>query len=269
MNVPAPRERSSAGASSARPKTELSLPLRDRIALLVQRELGRVTALVWVPLAVAVMHIGYGWRIRDLQATRAAFRAARREGGPLLVCANHLTMVDSLVVAWALAGPLTHLVRFSGLPWNLPERANFAASPLARVLAFFSKCLPISRGTDRRESARVVARAAWLVARGEAVLVFPEGGRSRTGRVDPENAAHGVGRLVGQVEGCRIFCIYLRGESQVEMSSLPARGETFRVRTELIEPRSAARGVRRSLDLASQIVYRLAELERMNLEEMR
>ena len=43
-----------------------------------------------------------GWRIENAAEARAEFRRLRREGGPLLVCANHLTMIDSALIAWAL-----------------------------------------------------------------------------------------------------------------------------------------------------------------------
>ena len=59
------------------------LALRDRIALGVQRALGRVTGLVWAPLVIAVMHVVYGWRIADVAALRRQYQALRREGGPL------------------------------------------------------------------------------------------------------------------------------------------------------------------------------------------
>jgi hypothetical protein len=91
--------------------------------------------------------------------------------------------------------------------------------------------------------------------------MFPEGGRSRSGRVEVESAAWGVGRLVKALPGCRVLCVYLRGREQDGPSNLPTRGERFRVSVSCFEPKSDRGGVRGSVDVSRQIVSRLAELE--------
>jgi hypothetical protein len=110
--------------------------------------------------------------------------------------------------------------------------------------------------------AQVLERLGQLMRRGEVVLMFPEGGRSRTGRIDTESVAQGVGRLIQELGDCRVLCVYLRGDAQRTWSNLPARGDTFTIATRLVEPRTALRGVRASRDLVSQIVGHLAEMER-------
>jgi len=128
------------------------------------------------------------------------------------------------------------------------------------------KCVPIVRGSDRREVAAVLERLRYLLVRGEAVLMFPEGGRSRSGRVELESAAYGVGRVASLFPDCRVVCVYLRGEGQDTYGDLPARGERFHVRVEAIEPRSEHGGPRGALDVSRQIVARLAELEKAHFE---
>lgn len=224
--------------------------------------------MVWAPVAVAVMHFGFGWRILDRERVRRRYREVRAgSDAPLIVCANHLTMLDSAVIASALGSPGWYLRHYSSLPWNMPEWRNFGSSRTRRVLVYLMKCVPVIRGGDRRAVARVLARIRHLASRGEVVLIFPEGGRSRSGRVDVGNAAHGVGRLVGSLPGCQVLCVYARGEGQTETTDVPARGERFRLRLSLIEPTSDARGVRRSLDLSRQIVGELGRLEREVLRE--
>lgn len=222
---------------------------------------------MWVPLTVALMRFGFGWRIEGASEARAIYRELRRHPAPVLVCANHLTLIDSAVIAWALGSPWWYLRHFSALPWNVPERTNFAASASSRVLLFLMKCVPITRGSDRRQIARVFERLAELLADGEAVLLFPEGGRSRTGRVDPERLAYGVGRLVSALPGCRVLCVYLRGDSQRTFGDLPARGERFRVRVEVLEPTSEHGGLRGSVEISRQVLERLAALERLHFAE--
>ena len=52
------------------------------------------------------MRFGFGWRLDGADAARERYRMLHADRRPLLVCANHLTMVDSALVAWALGTPL-------------------------------------------------------------------------------------------------------------------------------------------------------------------
>jgi hypothetical protein len=64
-----------------------------------------------------------------------------------------------------------------------------------------------------------------------------------------------------------VLCVYLRGDGQREMTDAPARGEVFRGRLALIEPKSDERGLRGSLDISRQIVGKLVELERDHFDD--
>lgn len=236
-------------------------------ALRVQRTVSRVLSPLWIPIFVTLMALAFRWRVVDVDALRAQYRRIREESpGPLLICANHLTMLDSFAIAWALGGSWFYVTHFDSLPWNTPERVHFASTWWKRSLTYLLKCVPITRGSDRREVARVLDKVQQLLQWGDAVMVFPEGQRSRTARVELESAAYGVGRIVAAVPGCRVLCVYLRGEGQHEMTDAPARGEVFRGRMALIEPKSDERGLRGSLDIARQIVGKLALLERSHFD---
>jgi 1-acyl-sn-glycerol-3-phosphate acyltransferase len=240
---------------------------RERWSLALQRGVGRLLAPLWIPLLSGVMRWGLGWCVEGRAALRREYARLRAEpGGPLLVCANHLTMLDSFVIAWALGSPGFYLRHYAALPWNTPERRNFASTWWKRALVYVMKCVPVTRGSDRREVGRVLARIRHLLLRRETVLVFPEGARSRSGRVEPESAAYGVGRLVQALPGCRVLCVYLRGDGQASWSTAPRRDERFRVRLACFEPKTDHAGMRGSLDLARQIVRRLAELEREHFD---
>ncbi|HYB12746.1 MAG TPA: 1-acyl-sn-glycerol-3-phosphate acyltransferase [Myxococcota bacterium] len=245
------------------------LPLDEnaRRRLATQRVVGHLLAPLWIFGAALVLRYVCGYRIVGRAEARARYRALRAGGrSPLLLCANHLTLVDSVLIAWALGSPAWYLWHFSGLAWNVPERRNFASSWWSRALVYVLKCLPITRGGDRREISSVLSRVSYLLESGEAVLIFPEAGRSRSGRIDVEAAAWGVGRIVGSVPACRVLCIYLRGERQSQFSDLPARGQRFRVELALLEPKSDLKGLRRSMDLSRQIVTKLAEMEQRWLD---
>jgi hypothetical protein len=208
------------------------------------------------------MRLGLRWRIRGTEPVRAAYARLLEEKRPLLVAANHLTMVDSALIGWGLASAAGHLRRYRGLPWNVPEQSRVESAWLWRALAYLMKCLPVPRGGDRQEVARVLERLGHLLRSGDTVLMFPEGGRSRSGSIDAEAIAHGVGRLIKEVEGCRVLCVYLRGDAQRTWSNLPAAGDTFTIATRLVEPRTDLRGLRASRDLARQVLDQLADMER-------
>jgi hypothetical protein len=239
----------------------------SRSSLEAQRLAGRLAAPLWLPLVVVLMRFVLRWRIRDAGRSRREYASLLEEHRPLLVVANHLTMVDSAVIGWGLGSAVGHLLRPRGLPWNVPLQRRVQSSWLWRTLAYVMKCVPVPRGGDRQEVAHVLERLAHLLRSGEAVLMFPESGRSRSGRVDPEATADGVGRLIKEVEGCRVLCVYLRGDAQRTWSNLPARGETFTIATRLVEPRTGLRGLRASRDLATQVVHQLIEMEGEYLAE--
>jgi 1-acyl-sn-glycerol-3-phosphate acyltransferase len=240
----------------------------DVRALRVQRAVSRLLSPLWIPVFVSLMALAFRWRVEGASELRRAYREIREKSrAPLLICANHLTMLDSFVIGWALGGSWFYLTHFSALPWNTPERVHFASTWWKRALTYVLKCVPVTRGSDRKEVARVLEKVQHLLGSGEVVMVFPEGQRSRTARVELESAAYGVGRIVAAVPGCRVLCVYLRGDGQREMTDAPARGELFRGRLALIEPKSGERGLRGSLDVSRQIVGKLVELERDHFDD--
>ena len=227
-----------------------------------QRLVVALVAPLWVPLAALYMRFGAGYRVRDLARVRREFQSLLADTkGPLLLCANHLTLVDSFLIMWALRSPARLLWDVDSFAWNVPERANFAAGPLASALSYFAKCIPIARGGRREDTGEVLNRVVHLLRRGELALIFPEGGRSRSGRVEVESAAWGVGRIVGALPRCQVLCVYLRGDAQQTWGAAPARGAELCVSLACIEPKSDLRGVRRSRDLAREITSQLAHME--------
>lgn len=241
----------------------VALSLWDRMGLALQTAIGRMTVLVYAPLVVFVLRWVMGYTIRDLDTVRRRFLEIReRHPGPLLVCPNHLTMIDSAIVAWGLASPVRYAFRYRLLPWNLPERNNFA-NPIVRTLCYLAKCLPIHRGGARGPQQAVLAKCVRLLRAGHPVLVFPEGRRSRTGGIDTSTMAQAVGRLVRSVPGCGVLCIYLRGDGQVRHSSVPRRGESFSMQLELIRPHTTSGGVRGSREITTAVLTELTAMEQI------
>ncbi len=227
-----------------------------------QRVVGWLLAPFWFPLATLYLRLRFGCRIEGIAESRRIYKKIRGgSSAPLLICANHLTLVDSFFIAQALSSNWRFLVDFDGVPWNTPEEVNFAATPWNRALVYVAKCIPIRRGGQREDIKAVLERIGYLLSRGEVAVLFPEGGRSRTGRVEADGAGWGVGRVLANLENCRVLCIYMRGDAQATWSTYPARGDRLRVSLKLIEPKSDARGVRRTRDLSMQVMAQLSEME--------
>jgi len=233
-----------------------------QLALLTQNVVSRLMTPITIPVAVFVMRFVYKYRIENAKEVRRKYREILRDNRkPLLICANHLTMVDSFLICWALGSGLWYFFKFSALPWHVPERTNFAAKWYHYFLIYIVKSIPIERGGSRREVSRVLKCLIYLLAKGHKVMIFPEAGRSRTGRVNPENAAQGVGRILGGLPGCRTLIVYLRGEHQETWSEMPVQGEVFHAEIDLIEPKSDLQGMRKSRELAQKVTTHLKEME--------
>lgn len=212
--------------------------------------------------AVAWMRFVRGYRIPGLRDFRAEVR--RRVGshrGPLLVCANHLTAIDSVILVWALGSGLRYWVHDREFPWNLPERRRLGDGLPLRLACYLGKCVPVLRQGPPEGTARTMGKVRQLLAEGHRVMLFPEGTRSRQGRVDTRDFAYGVGRLVQEVPGTRVLCVYMRGWGQQTWGDLPRRGETFDLLLDVLEPTSPSTGMRGARDISRAIVDRLAALE--------
>ena len=203
-----------------------------------------------------------GYRIENVVEIREQYKRLREESdAPLLICPNHLTLVDSIVLTWALVPWYRLVLHWDEMPWNTPERKNFARTGMTRILVFIAKCIPISRGGEREKVAQVLTRVTHLLIRGEVALLFPEGTRSRTGRVSADAVAWGVGRIIAATPGCRVLCVYMRGDTQETWGSIPNMGDSFNIQLDCFEPKSDFKGARRSRDLAAQIITRLSKME--------
>jgi 1-acyl-sn-glycerol-3-phosphate acyltransferase len=234
---------------------------RDRVGLRVQEAVSQAL----IPLTYHALRTWMRWqgyRMADLRAAREAFDAeAGRERGPLLICANHLTLIDSLFIQWAMSSAWRLMVRPDLFTWNLPDRQNISKRWWMRLLGYVGKCVPVIRKATPEETRRTLDRVAFLLSRGQSVLVFPEGGRSRVGRVDTESFSYGVGRMLQETPAARVLCVFLRGRGQAAYSDYPRRDETFVVRFRRIAPATSSQGLRGARDLATQIVRQLSEME--------
>jgi 1-acyl-sn-glycerol-3-phosphate acyltransferase len=228
----------------------------------LQYVLGRIAVVATVPLYFLFVRL-MGYRIRDLKQVRNEVRRMYREHeGPWIVCPNHLTMIDSIVLSYGMASLADHIIHFHRVPWNLPERKNFQRSILLAFLCYLSKCLPVDRGGSRQGLQRLLEKCFRVLEWGQSLMIFPEGGRSRTGRVKRENFSYGVGRFVEECGRSRVMLIYLRGDGQQTYGMIPRFGERFTMVAEFFDPgRENGSGLRVQRKYAQRIMERLAALE--------
>ena len=235
---------------------------RSEFFLQLQNFLGRITIIIIAPLYFFVARILF-YRVRNLRdIRRQCAEEFSRHQGPWIICANHLTMIDSFILGYATFSLSRHFTAYKKLPWNLPERSNFQSNPVLALLCYLTKCIPIDRGGAREKTKKTLDSCIYLMRQGHNIMIFPEGGRSRTGRVNKEGFSYGVGRFIKDVAGCKIMCIYLRGDKQDNYSIIPAWGEKFSVAVEVFTPTPpAASGLRAQREYAAQIIDRLAQME--------
>jgi long-chain acyl-CoA synthetase len=145
--------------------------------------------------------------------------------GPLLIIANHVTLVDGALVLYALPFRLRRRVAaaMSGDMLLDFRRARNQGNPLLNLLAPAAYWLltalfnvfPLPNGRGFRRS---FAHAGEAMDHGYSVLIFPEGTRSRIGRMNPFRP--GIG-LLAQQSGAPILPVALVGLYQLVSAANP------------------------------------------------
>jgi len=237
-----------------------------RLSVRLQNLVAQVAVPFTFGAAVLLLRGLLGYRWENLKAFRAKVRTLvdHREG-PVILCPNHLTMIDSLLLIWAMTPAWRALSKPRLFPWNTPEKKNFSHNAVFRFFCYIGKCLPVVRQGPPGQMRVFMDKIKLLLAKGQSLMMFPEGTRSVSGRVDTHNFAYGIGKIIDDVrqQGLRprVLCLYLRGKQQNGKSSMPRRGDRFFVDAELVEPTTHHSGLRAARDLATQIVQRLAGME--------
>jgi 1-acyl-sn-glycerol-3-phosphate acyltransferase len=242
------------------------MSLWSKIFFYFQYTMGRITIFITVPLVFFAFKI-VGYRVNDLQAIRQKVKNMMRDHtGPWLICANHLTLIDSVILAYAMMPGYKYILNYRLLPWNVPEKMNFNRNFLVGLACFLTKCIPITRGGDRDDIKSTMAKCTYLLNKKENLMIFPEGTRSRLGRVNTEEHPYGVGRFICHLPDCRVMCIYLRGKGQKTFSNFPKFGETFTMVVEECHPKSQLKGLRAQKDCSEQVIRHLSKMETVYFE---
>ena len=218
--------------SSASPG-QVSAPGLGRIRLLAQKYFDLVFFAFFPGLIFFTQRYILKIRVKNISETRRFYHELLKDKTPLLICSNHLTYIDSVILVQAFASTWSYIGNFRTLPWNLPA-SNYRSNPFFRLVGIFSKCLFIDRDGTREQKQAVLSSARWLMAQGDPVMIFPEGRRSKTGRFDDGHIAYGIGKILSGLPECRVLCCYLRADGQSGPSKMPASGSNFELTYKVI-----------------------------------
>ena len=224
--------------------------------------------LTFIPVAGTLMLVFryvLRYRVENLAHWRKMYRALNQNGRPLLICANHLTYLDSVVLIYAFSHHLRYFTRFRTLPWNLPAIEYFK-NPFFALVGMTSKCLFIDRSGSKESHEALYDVAGTLLARGEVFTIFPEGRRSRTGMFDDRKLAYGIGKVVTRVPEVDVLCVYLRAKDQSRYSGFPKLGSRFLLRAEKLVVQPADSGRESVGQITQTIARKIQALEKQHFD---
>lgn len=237
----------------------IQLSARDRAFLRMQRMVGWLMFVLVAFGSWLTMRVIRNNRLAGVEEARRVYRRALESGRPTIVCANHLTMVDSAYLHWAFCPLYEYFFHFQRFSWNVAaiEHLTF----WLRIITFLGKTVPIDRGGSDEHRKVVLDKLKWIVARGEILTIFPQGTRSRTGRVDVASVTYGIGQILKDLDHPQVLCAYLRGPNQKGASSVPVYGDTLLLEVEVLEPKTELQGLRATRDLSRQVIQKLKDME--------
>jgi len=220
----------------------------------------------WLTFVMNFIFFGlFRYKIRNSKELRRQYISIKQKvkNQPVLICMNHLTRIDPLIVDKILTSPLESFFHYSAFPWYVSEKKTIPLMLRIGISIFrWPKSIQISTSGSREELAKHMNRIKNLLAKGERVFIFPEGRRSLTGYVENENIHYGVGEIVQAVPGCQVLCIYMRAENQKVSSEKPAPKSIIDVSLKLINPLTDKTGLRGIREISRQIIDQLHLMEK-------
>ncbi len=185
-----------------------------------------------------------GYRLKGDEKFRdELWKKLDEHDGPLIWAANHLTLIDSFLIFWAVT-PMSRIGTSKRIPWSTPEYRNYyhlggwLRSRMIRALMYLCRCIPFLREGEDAASVRwreaVFEKLVRILKDDGSVFVYPEAGRARSGWFETHTPKDFLGRLALEVPKAKFLCVYLRAEDQICTTVYPSKGATLRMAADLI-----------------------------------
>lgn len=244
-----------------------------KVSVLIQK---RISHLLFLPISLVLtfyykFFLRYKFDQEKVKALRREYQKIVQKNEqsidskrPILLCSNHLTLIDSLILVYLLNSPLGYILNFKSFPWSLPEKRNFYHKISWKIFCYLGKSIPVIRGGGFKKNKKSQDKINYLLRKGETISIFPEGKRSRSGRVDRSDFSYAAGELITKSPTPPlILCLYLRGEKGGGFGKYPPKGESFYFELEKLTTYSlqTETNKRRARDLSTQIIEKLASME--------
>lgn len=177
------------------------------------------------------------YKIPKIKKIRKQFKSiVKNHSGPLLICPNHLTYIDSVLLIVAFSSCKDYLRNFRTMAWNFPKTTHIKNNYFYQIISYIGKCIFIDLDAkDHDKINQPMEIAKYFLSNGEYIMLFPEGHRGNNGRVDLHNFAYGIGRLINDINNLKILCVYLRGSSQEHGSNYPRKYDSFYIKLRLLD----------------------------------
>lgn len=248
--------------SSLSTQSLTSLPYKTKLNLKLQRAASRCLFVVLGNLMRFLFKYKFKYKVENTKELRKEYKRLINETkGPVLICTNHLTLIDSIIQASTLVSVTDYLLDFRLLPWSLPEKTNFYHKWHWRMVCYLGKCIPVIRKASPKEAKESTQKMLHVLDNNELISIFPEGKRSRTGLVDDEDYSYATGQLLKNHPNAKVLCIYMRGKKNGEFANFPDKGEEFYLSMKMTSPQSELKGLRKVRDLSKQIIGEIKLME--------
>jgi 1-acyl-sn-glycerol-3-phosphate acyltransferase len=224
------------------------------LKLFIQKIICYITFIFLYPTTWIWVFVIKRYKINNLYNLRKEFQLITKKiNGPLLICPNHLTYIDSVLLLFVFGSLWNYMCKFNTLAWNFPKIDHVKHNVFYKSVCYLSKCIFVDANT--------IEKAKYLLSNQEYVLLFPEGHRSVNGLVDTNNFAYGVGKLVASLPNINILCVYLRGSTQKVKSNFPNAKDSFYCKLNLMIPEINNNNLRTHRLIARNIINNLAQME--------
>lgn len=123
------------------------------------------------------------------------------------------------------------------------------------------KCVPVQRGGSSSQRNETMDKVSHILERGDILSIFPEGKRSRTGKLDTVDYSYAPGMILKKIANPSVLCIYMRSKNGHGPVKFPSEGDSFYFKMKLVKLDSALTGIKRARDFSGQIISHLKIME--------